>query len=363
MKRDKILKKILKKVKTGTFDNIEQIKTEELKLDFSDVNIKIDIIDNGKVMIVHDVPIAKEIVQPYMGDNGKFEYHYKPKDAIEGIESSYSPISISHPNKLFNNMTEDNILNETVGYLLNGYTDNDKHYVDLYLFVDKAPEFLMDNIKNSKSNDVSIGFNTDIKKEDGEFNGMKYDHIQTNIRLDHLAILKPTERGRASFSQGVGIGADSDDKNKIGGHIMTDEFKDKYVDSVEKLGIVNSELKTAKDSIEAKDIEIAALKDSRKDYDDMKAKADKFDAKVKSDKEEEDAKVEKLKAEILKKSDTEDTKALIKGMDSKQLGLYLKQFSGNSNGLPAHGKADAVKSHPAFAARDAKLETLRKGGK
>lgn len=359
MRRDKIIQSIKKKINTGTFDSIKSLRQDDIKLDFSDANIKVEVIDNGETMIVHNVPIAKEIVQPYSDGMGMVEYHYKPKDAIEGIKSSYSPISISHPDKLFNEMTDVEQEDNMIGYMLRGYFDEktSKHYADLFLFVDKTPKFFLDNIKAKKPNDVSIGFNADIEKDSGEFNGKKYDYVQNNIRLDHLAILQPDERGRASFPDGVGVGADSNDKKINRGNTMTDEFEQKYRDSVDDNLKLKQELASTKDSIEAKDVEIASLKEKFGDYDDLKAKADKFDEAEAEEKKAEEEKVDSLKADILKISDKDDTKVIIEGMDSKQLEAFKNSISGKSNGLPASGKQDSGDFyHPSFKAREEKVK-------
>lgn len=352
MNRKKIFEKILKKIKTGEIDSLKSFDTEEAKLDLSGANIKYDIINDGQTIMIHNVPIAKEIVQPYYDALGNIEYHYKPKDSIQGIKSTYSPVSISHPTMHFSDMTKDMQEELTIGYMINGYYEEDsaKHYTDLMLWMDKVPQWLKDRIEQNIANDVSIGFVHDKVKEPGTFEGKSYDFVQKNIKIDHLAILQPTERGRASFSDGVGVGADSNDSKNNGGHTMADGFEQKYMDSVEDATKLRSDLKVSQDSLKAKDEQIKALEDKYKDFDSIVEKAKKFDKAEEEAVAEEEKKTEDLKAKILKIKDTEDTKTFIEGMDSDKLGLYLKQISGNSNGLPATGASDTGIEQPGFKA-------------
>ncbi|MCK4521413.1 MAG: DUF2213 domain-containing protein [Nanoarchaeota archaeon] len=51
----------------------------------------------------------------------------------------------------------------------------------------------VDDVKKGKS-ELSLGYYSDLVKEDGIYGGQKYDHVQTNIRYNHLAIV---DRARA----------------------------------------------------------------------------------------------------------------------------------------------------------------------
>ena len=47
---------------------------------------------------------------------------------------------------------------------------------------------------------MSLGYNLDLIEEPGEWNGEKYDAIQTNIRINHLAIVDKARAGSNRIS-------------------------------------------------------------------------------------------------------------------------------------------------------------------
>jgi len=68
------------------------------------------------------------------------------------------------------------------------------------------PQELIDKIKAGNLNDNSIGFTYEKDPTPGEFEGQKYDYVQRDIFLDHLAA--PIEAGRCP-SPYCGLGADA----------------------------------------------------------------------------------------------------------------------------------------------------------
>ncbi len=46
--------------------------------------------------------------------------------------------------------------------------------------------------------ELSLGYTLDLEKEDGEYNGQRYDHRQRNIRYNHLAIVDRARAGGAA---------------------------------------------------------------------------------------------------------------------------------------------------------------------
>ena len=340
MIKEELIKKILKKINTGKIDSNKFDET--IKLDFA-ANIKWEFENDKSIIHIHDVPIAKEMVQKYTDG-----MHYKTVDAVENINTEFSPISKDHPNKLFNQMSDDEKEDLLIGWTERGYFKDSKKYTDIFLFVDKLNTTTMSMIEENKSIDVSIGFDVEYDMTPGEFNGAKYDIKQTKITLDHTAIL-PNGTGRASFPDGVGIGADSN-KNKRGEQIMSE---DKLVDKMQELADVQSELKDA--TTKAKDLQIKTdeqektIADLNKQVSDKKVKeleADSVELKKIKDKTEEDskAKITELKDKILKVRNDDKIKALIDKMDEEQLQIMLDEMGSSSNGLP--GKKDKKDNKP-----------------
>jgi len=333
MKIDNILNKIIKKINTGMVDAGAKHLRETIKLDFS-ADIKFDIIKDGAVLLVSDVPVAKEMVQRYSDG-----LHYKTAEAIDGIQGQFNPISVQHPNKLFNEMSEDEQRKLTIGHLSNGYTKDSKKYFDLYFFIERTPKEIIDSVTGGKSIDVSIGFNVIYDNTPGEFQGTHYDRKQTHIGLDHLAVL-PGGKGRASFPDGVGIGADGKEIKSNEVNNLTDE--NKLSDALEKLGDANGKLKDAENKIKTFDDE-SAKKDAiittfEKAVDEAKVhkdKADKYDAMIKELGDTETAKCTELKDKILAKRNDDAMKEHIDKMDSKMLQFTLDAMQpAKVNGLP-----------------------------
>ena len=66
--------------------------------------------------------------------------------------------------------------------------------VDIRFFKDRTGKEVLDKIKSGQLKDNSIGFSCDKDVTPGEFQGQKYDYVQRNICIDHLAA--PIEQGR-----------------------------------------------------------------------------------------------------------------------------------------------------------------------
>jgi hypothetical protein len=66
----------------------------------------------------------------------------------------------------------------------------------------------IDDIKSGKLRDVSAGFLYDTEVKSGEWNGEKYDFIQRNLLINHIAVGVPIGRVRAPF---IGLGCDAVD--------------------------------------------------------------------------------------------------------------------------------------------------------
>ncbi len=68
-----------------------------------------------------------------------------------------------------------------------------------------SPKFIED-VKSGARRDVSVGFTYDTEEKPGEWQGEKYDFVQRNILINHVAVGVPVGRVRAPF---IGLGVDS----------------------------------------------------------------------------------------------------------------------------------------------------------
>jgi hypothetical protein len=160
--------------------------------------------DNEKYLVVSAV-IASELVQQYSDG-----YAYKPADELEKMAATANDL-VARPIKILEHPGAD------TNYLLlragdaQGRAENFRYVknlidpktnrpmrrgvtADLRWFKDRTPTPIIDAVKNGSMHDVSIGFTFDADATKGEFNGQKYDYVQRNIFLDHVAA--PIESGR-----------------------------------------------------------------------------------------------------------------------------------------------------------------------
>ncbi len=172
--------------------------------------------DDDKFLVVKAV-IASEIVHKY-----KDGMAYKPADELEKAawtaEGRWVK-ALSHP-------TSDQIRNVND---INGRMEKPRFRkdlndpktnrpcrrgieVDIRFFKDRTAKDVLDKIRTGQLKDNSIGFSCDKEVTSGEFQGQKYDYVQRNICIDHLAA--PIEQGRCP-SPYCGINIDSVEDDKL----------------------------------------------------------------------------------------------------------------------------------------------------
>jgi hypothetical protein len=163
------------------------------------------------------IVIASEIVQQY--DNG---YAYKPADELEKMAENAEligakPIKIlSHPtadtNYLIQKQTDVSGKATNFRFVKNLMDAKTKRPCRRGVLADGwwnktiTPKPVIDDILSGKMRDCSIGFSFDSDVTPGEFDGQKYDYIQRNIYLDHVAAPIPAGRCPGPI---CGIGYDS----------------------------------------------------------------------------------------------------------------------------------------------------------
>lgn len=195
-----------------------------------DKDVVIDETDDE--IIIRDVVIAREIVQPYDID-GEKKLAYKPGDELKTAAWTAERMRITmdqHPLTVVIDRVD----------LIHGYMA-DVHFVknlkdmktkrpmargircDLHFFKKQISAQKQEDIKNLKHRDVSIGFFYDADETPGKWNGNDYDFVQRNICIDHLA--GPIPKGRCGMPY-CGIGADSNHLRLVG---MDIEETEKFI--------------------------------------------------------------------------------------------------------------------------------------
>src|SRR5665647_3427873 len=157
------------------------------------------ILDDDKFLVVKAV-IASEIVHKY-----KDGMAYKPADELEKAAWTADGRwvkALSHP-------ASDQIRN--VNDTKTNIPCRRGIEVDIRFFKERTGKEVLDKIKSGQLKDNSIGFSCDKDVTPGEFQGQKYDYVQRNICIDHLAA--PIEQGRCPSPYcGINVDAADDDK-------------------------------------------------------------------------------------------------------------------------------------------------------
>ena len=108
---------------------------------------------------------------------------------------------------------KDNVDREHIGTILSeGMADGDDVRVEIIIHD-------TDIIKQTGLRELSLGYSLDLDETPGTWNGQHYDAIQTNIRINHLALV---DKARAGEQARLNI--DSRDENSEGGTNMDPKY-------------------------------------------------------------------------------------------------------------------------------------------
>lgn len=182
----------------------------------------IDYIETDDTFTIFNVPILAEMTQRY--DEG---IALKSADEILKVEVDNIPLTIvdhapTHPKDLLEELDTLDKSEVQIGFMSEpsrpkATASDTKRYADFVFFQTPKIDALKEEYKDGKKIDTSIGFKFAYDWTPGELNGQKYDFIQTNITLDHNAVLISRDgnigTGRMPSPIG-GIGADMKMKGK-----------------------------------------------------------------------------------------------------------------------------------------------------
>lgn len=126
------------------------------------------------------------------------------------------PVIITHVPRVNKHNVED----EIVGTLLSkGYRDGDDVRAKIIIHG-------IDRVKRSGLRELSLGYDLDLDETPGEWNGQPYDAIQTEIRINHLALV-----GAARAGDQARLNIDGETKTLRGGKTVKDKTKGKAMGS------------------------------------------------------------------------------------------------------------------------------------
>lgn len=96
------------------------------------------------------------------------------------------PVIITHS---AGKISKNNVDREQIGTILSdGYQDGDDVRAEIIIHNTDA-------MKSSGLKELSLGYNLDLIEEPGEWNGQSYDAVQTNIVINHLALVASARAG------------------------------------------------------------------------------------------------------------------------------------------------------------------------
>jgi len=146
-----------------------------------------------------DTPIVGRVgIQTYMNSDGTTRKEYRPAEEVFHPDALASmvgkPITDAHPN---GKVTAANFKKLTIGTILGaGKQDGDNVRVDIIIQDAEAI------IKAEKGGvrELSLGYTVDLDETPGEYNGEKYDVIQRNLKINHLALVPKGRAGNARLN-------------------------------------------------------------------------------------------------------------------------------------------------------------------
>lgn len=140
---------------------------------------------------LHDTPIVTSTgIFEYGLPDGSVRRELRLPEHVFDKKSlaSYSgkPVIITHD---AGSIDKDNVMSEIVGTILSeGFQDGTDVRCKIVIHD-------IDKVKKTSYRELSLGYNLDLIEEAGEWNGKPYDAIQTNIRINHLAIVENARAG------------------------------------------------------------------------------------------------------------------------------------------------------------------------
>lgn len=139
-----------------------------------------------------DTPIVGRTgIQLYKNADGTVRRELRPAEEVFNADSlaTYAgkPITDEHPNEP---VTAKNAKKLSVGTMSAAKQDAENVVASIVVHDIE----MIDKVMNGGKRELSLGYKVDLDETPGEWNGQKYDAVQRNIRINHLAIVP---RGRA----------------------------------------------------------------------------------------------------------------------------------------------------------------------
>ncbi|WP_252108984.1 MULTISPECIES: DUF2213 domain-containing protein [unclassified Halomonas] len=236
---------------------------------------------------LEDAPVLTRTgVFVYRQPNGTIRRELRRADDVFHADSLASyrnkPITKGHPGKV----NAANVKQHQIGTVTTvGRQDGDNVVSDIVIHDPRV-------IKQDGWKELSVGYSVDLDETPGEYNGERYDAIQTNIRVNHLAVVPAGRAGNARLNLDA-----ADAVTTIGNDAEPPTDEDDPV--MNKVRLDNGlEYDAAPEVAQAYSKARADALDAEKQRDTEKARADDADAKLAA----KDKEIEQLKQDAVKEA-------------------------------------------------------------
>lgn len=180
------------------------------KIGFDRATLINKIVEENESFLVMPAVIAREMVQLYEGGRRA----YKPAEELEKAAFTAEGRWLTtekHPDtQLLIRRSDIKGRVEDIRFLKNLIDPKTKRPMDrgikadLRFYKDRVSPLLIEEVRSGARRDVSIGFTYDEDPTPGKWRGQKYDFIQRNIFIDHVAAAIPNGRCPTPYC-GIGI--------------------------------------------------------------------------------------------------------------------------------------------------------------
>lgn len=151
--------------------------------------------DDSTGFLVLNAKPTRAGVFKYRNPDGSIRRELRKPEEVFKADSMASlknkPFTDLHP--MSGKITTSNSKGLMVGLVTGDINKTDDNYIETKITVTDADTIA--KIESGKQIELSCGYNTDVVEESGEYNGEHYDCIQTNIRYNHVALVKGGRAG------------------------------------------------------------------------------------------------------------------------------------------------------------------------
>lgn len=166
---------------------------------------------------LRDKPIVTSVgIFSYQNPDGTTRRELRLPEHVFDPESLASyrgkPVILTHR---AGSVDKDNVQREHIGTILSeGIPEGENVRVEIVIHDTDA-------VKRTGLRELSLGYSLDLDETPGTWNGQPYDAVQTNIRINHLALVSKARAGEQAR-----LNIDSRDEKSEGGTKMDQESKD-----------------------------------------------------------------------------------------------------------------------------------------